>query len=347
MAKRKRPATTSSSQPPWIWLVAGLIIIAVALFTVFNITGNGATDPESISQDTSTTTTTTTTTTAATTVSVVATPSPTAEPATPVPPTLNPDTDPEPTSIPIPSPSTTTVSEQIPVFSYNVVNSYPHDAGAFTQGLVYQDEIFYEGTGLHGQSSLRKVDPETGQVLEILDLAGEYFGEGIAIFDDKIYQLTWQSRVGFVYDKNSFELLQEFSYPTEGWGLTHDGQRLIMSDGTDTLYFLDPITLERVGQVAVQAQGQPVVRLNELEYINGEVYANIWQTDRIARIDPATGEVTAWIDLSGLLPPEDRTQPVDVLNGIAYQPDTDRLFVTGKLWPKLFEIELVPAGQEN
>jgi glutaminyl-peptide cyclotransferase len=170
------------------------------------------------------------------------------------------------------------------------------------------------------------------------------FGEGIAIYGDRIIQLTWQSHIGLVYDKTSFELLRTFSYPTEGWGLTHDGARLIMSDGTATLHFLDPETFVEVGQVEVYDVDGPVVRLNELEYIGGEIYANIWQTDRIVRIDPQTGQVLGWVDLSGLLSPEDRQQPVDVLNGIAYDPASDRLFVTGKLWPKLFEIELVAAG---
>ncbi|MFL5803187.1 MAG: glutaminyl-peptide cyclotransferase, partial [Roseiflexaceae bacterium] len=173
-------------------------------------------------------------------------------------------------------------------------------------------------------------------------ISDTYFGEGITIFGDKILQLTWQSQVGFVYDKASFEQIGEFHYSTEGWGLTHDGTRLIMSDGTATLHFLDPQTLQETGTLDVYDNNGPVVRLNELEYINGEVYANIWQTDRIARISPQTGQVLGWINLTGLLGPEDRQQPVDVLNGIAYDAAGDRLFVTGKLWPKLFEIKLIP-----
>ena len=251
-------------------------------------------------------------------------------------------TDPPPT--PTATSLATSALPDLPVDTFQIVATYPHDPDAFTQGLVWQDGIFYEGTGLRGRSSLRKVDPASGAVTQEIDLADQYFGEGITIFGDKLYQLTWQEDTGFIYDKDSFELLDTWTYPGEGWGLTTDGERLIMSDGTNELRFLDPETLDELGRVAVtDQQGNPVVRLNELEYVNGEVLANIWQTDWIARIDPATGQVTGWIDLSGLLPAEDRTQPVDVLNGIAYDPDTDRLFVTGKLWPKLFEIDLVPV----
>jgi glutamine cyclotransferase len=243
------------------------------------------------------------------------------------------------------SPPALSTAQSAPVYTYRIINSYPHDPEAFTQGLVIADGVLYEGTGLKGRSTLRRVDLVTGAILQSRDLATWFFGEGIAVYGDKIYQLTWQSNVGFVYDKNSFELLQQFQYPTEGWGLTHDGERLIMSDGTATLHFLDPETLTETGQVQVQYLGQPVVRLNELEYILGEVWANVWQTDNIARINPQTGQVVGWIDLSGLLRPEDMTQPVDVLNGIAYDAQTDRLFVTGKWWPKLFEIELVAQDQ--
>jgi glutamine cyclotransferase len=235
----------------------------------------------------------------------------------------------------------------VPVYTYQVVNIYPHDRGAFTQGLVCEGGLLYEGTGLRGQSTLRLVELETGNVLKLRRLPVHLFGEGVAVLGDKIYQLTWQAQVGFVYDKDSFELLQEFSYPTEGWGLTHNGQRLIMSDGTSTLHFLDPETLQETGQVQVYDDSGPVVRLNELEYVQGEIYANIWKTDRIARIDPQTGQVTGWINLAGLLSPEDRSLPVDVLNGIAYDPQHDRLFVTGKLWPKLFEIKLVPETMSS
>lgn len=231
-------------------------------------------------------------------------------------------------------------SDIIPVYSYNIVNTYPHDPDAFTQGLVFEDGVLYEGTGLYEESSLRRVDLETGDILQIRELSDQFFGEGITIYGDEIIQLTWKSRTGFVYDRNSFELLQEFNYPTEGWGITYDGTRLIMSDGTATLHFLDPETFEEIGQVEVFDNDGPVTRLNELEYVQGEIYANVWQTDWVARVAPETGRVVGWIDLGGLLSAEDRSQPVDVLNGIAYDAPTDRLFVTGKLWPKLFEIEL-------
>jgi glutamine cyclotransferase len=236
-------------------------------------------------------------------------------------------------------------SDDIPVYTYNIVNAYPHDPGAFTQGLVFENGVLYEGTGLLGHSTLRRVELETGDILQIRELSDQFFGEGITIYGDKIIQLTWQSHIGFVYDKNSFELLQEFNYSTEGWGITHDGARLIMSDGTSTLHLLDPQTFDEVDQLNVTDSSGPVTRLNELEYVQGEIYANVWQTDRIARISPETGRVVGWIDLEGLLTAEDLSEPVDVLNGIAYDADTARLFVTGKLWPKLFEIELISPDQ--
>jgi glutamine cyclotransferase len=268
-----------------------------------------------------------------------------------------------PTLTPIPTPAAA-----IPVYTYTVVNTYPHDPEAFTQGLIWADGLLYEGTGLRGRSSLRKVALETGEVVQLYELPPQYFGEGITIFGDRIYQLTWQSRVGFVYGKDTFALLQEFQYPTEGWGLTHDGGRLIMSDGTATLYYLNPETLAGIGQLEVKVgtdsltrfsppdrcfpfgrrnvvsvYGEPAIGLNELEYIQGEIYGNIWQSNCIARIDARTGQVSGWIELGGLLGLEDYSQPVDVLNGIAYDADDDRLFVTGKLWPKLFEIEILPV----
>jgi len=233
--------------------------------------------------------------------------------------------------------------EDPPTYGYRVVLEYPHDPNAFTQGLVYDPEegILYEGTGIWGESSLRKVELATGRVLKVRRLPPQYFGEGIAVWDDRIVQLTWQSRTGFVYTK-TFELLRQFHYETEGWGLTYDGRRLIMSDGSETLYFLDPETLQEIGSIDVQDRGAPVKLLNELEFINGLIWANVWQTDRIAVIDVETGRVGAWLDLSGILKPEERTGREDVLNGIAYDAQNDRLFVTGKLWPKLFEIELIP-----
>ena len=237
-----------------------------------------------------------------------------------------------------------TSSGVIPVYTYNVLNTYPHDRNAFTQGLVFENGVLYEGTGRFGHSALRRVELETGDILQIYDLPARFFGEGITVYENKIIQLTWRSNVGFVYDKNSFELLQEFNYSTEGWGITHDGKRLIMSDGTSTLHFLDSQTFEEINQLGVFDNDGPVTRLNELEYVQGEIYANVWQTDRIARIAPGTGQVIGWIKLGGLLSPEDRSEPVDVLNGIAYDAENGRLFVTGKLWPRLFEIELISPG---
>jgi glutamine cyclotransferase len=243
---------------------------------------------------------------------------------------------------PTPTVSPTSSSpDYISVYTYRVVSAYPHDPQAFTQGLVFDDGVLYEGTGRYGHSSLRKVNLETGVVLLIHELPAQFFGEGVTVYEDRISQLTERSNVGYVYDKESFNLLQEFNYPTEGWGITHDGAHLIMSDGTSTLHFLDPETYEEVHRVEVLDRGSPVTRLNELEYVQGIIYANVWLTDRIAMIAPSSGQVVGWIDLEGLLGEEDRTQRVDVLNGIAYDAEGDRLFVTGKWWPKLFEIELI------
>lgn len=242
----------------------------------------------------------------------------------------------------VPEPTATTEPPAVPpVQGYRVIASYPHDPQAFTQGLIYENGQLFEGTGLNGRSSLRRVELTTGNVLQSVALADQYFGEGIVALGDKIYQLTWQNRLGFIYDKTTFEQIGQFSYATEGWGLTTDGSHLILSDGTSTIYFLDPTSFEVVKQIVVDnPTGGPISQINELEYINGEIYANIWQTDKIVRIDPNSGRVLGWIDLTGLLAPEDRNG-VDVLNGIAYDPENQRLFVTGKLWPKLFEIELV------
>ena len=235
-------------------------------------------------------------------------------------------------------------SNVIPVYSYKVVNTYPHDRSAFTEGLVFENGVLYEGTGLRGYSNLRRVKLETGEILQIYELLPQFFGEGVTIYGDKIIQLTWQSNIGFVYDKYSFKLLQEFNYPDEGWGITHDGKHLIVSDGTSTLHFLNPETFEEISQIEVSANDTPVTKINELEYIQGEIYANIWLTELIARIDPLTGQVIGWIDLKGILSPEDDSETVDVLNGIAHDPKNSRLFVTGKFWPKLFEIELIGQG---
>ncbi|HEX6386343.1 MAG TPA: glutaminyl-peptide cyclotransferase [Anaerolineae bacterium] len=238
--------------------------------------------------------------------------------------------------------ATPTPPADIPVYGYRITHIYPHDSDAFTQGLVYDDGVLYEGTGRNGESTLRRVDLETGEVLQLRELPAAYFGEGIALYDNEIVQLTWQSNVGFVYNRSTFEVLRQFTYATEGWGLTHNGRCLIMSDGTDIIYFRDPETFAEIGRLHVYDNNGPVTQLNELEYVQGEIYANVWQTDRIARILPDTGQVIGWIDLTGLLEQVAVTAPVDVLNGIAYDAQGHRLFVTGKLWPALFEIELVP-----
>ncbi|NLE77786.1 MAG: glutaminyl-peptide cyclotransferase [Chloroflexi bacterium] len=226
-----------------------------------------------------------------------------------------------------------------PTYTFEVLRVFPHDPGAFTQGLVYASGVLYEGTGLWGQSTLRKVALESGAVLQQHRLPDECFGEGITLWGDQIIQLTWQSQRGFVYDRESFAPLREFTYPSEGWGLTHDGQHLIMSDGSATLRYWDPETFAEVRQVQVHDGQRPVERLNELEYVNGEILANVWLTDRIARISPTDGRVMGWIDLSGLLS-QGGERNADVLNGIAYDAQGDRLFVTGKLWPKLFQIRV-------
>ncbi|NLZ44530.1 MAG: glutaminyl-peptide cyclotransferase [Clostridia bacterium] len=233
-------------------------------------------------------------------------------------------------------------------YTYVVINQFPHDPQAFTQGFLYSNGYFYEGTGLYGRSSLRKVKLETGEVIKERELTENLFGEGIALYKNKIIQLTWRENLGLVYDRESFAVLEVFSYPTEGWGLAYDGKHLIMSDGSSTLTFLDPETFAPVRRIQVTSSRGPVENLNELEYIKGEIYANVWLTDYIVRIDPQTGRVTGWIDLSSLLPRETVRGVVDVLNGIAYDHEQDRLFVTGKLWPFIFEIRLVPvdAGKD-
>jgi glutamine cyclotransferase len=224
-----------------------------------------------------------------------------------------------------------------------VVRSLPHDPDAFTQGLVFHGGRLFESTGLNGRSSLRKVDVSTGRVLQQRALPAEIFAEGLARFDGRLFQLSWQNGKGFVWDAETFEPVREWRYTGEGWGLTHDGTHLIQSDGTATLRFLDPRTLETVRTLEVRSEGRLVTRLNELEWVEGELLANVWMTDRIAVIDPTTGNVTAWIDLVGLLPASERRPETDVLNGIAYDAANGRLYVTGKLWPRLFEVRRVPA----
>ena len=223
---------------------------------------------------------------------------------------------------------------------YEIVHTYPHDRGAFTQGLLYLDGVLYESTGLNGHSSLRKVELETGKVLQKLDVPPQFFAEGLAALDGKLYQLTWQDKRAFVYDLKTFQLVTEFPYPYEGWGLTTDGHQLILSDGTDQIRFINPANFKVVRTIFVRENGLAVANLNELEYIKGEIFANVWQTDDIVRINPDSGEVTGRINFAGLLKPEDRDSTTDVLNGIAYDAVGDRLFITGKCWPKLFEIKL-------
>ena len=231
-----------------------------------------------------------------------------------------------------------------PVYGYEVVRTYPHDSHAFTEGLFLRDGFLYESTGLEGASSIRKIVLETGSVENERSISSQYFGEGIIDWKDKLVQLTWKTQIGFVYGIDDFETRGEFAYPGEGWALTRDDKRLIMSDGSSRLRFLDPETLKETGGITVTDEGRPVDQLNELEWVKGEIYANIWQSDRIARIDPVTGHVKGWIDLTGLLPVADR-EGADVLNGIAYDAKADRLIVTGKLWPRLYEIRLVRKPQ--
>jgi glutaminyl-peptide cyclotransferase len=227
--------------------------------------------------------------------------------------------------------------------TYKIIHAYPHDPRAYTQGLIYLDGHLYESTGLNGRSSLRMVDLETGRVQQEIPIPGRYFAEGLTNWGSTLIQLTWLSHTAFVYDRFSFRLLRTLHYKGEGWGLTQDGIHLILSDGSATLRFLNPETFHVVRSIVVKDAGAPVTQLNELEYVRGEIYANVWHTDRIARIDPASGRVVGWIDLSGLLAANQHPDPEAVLNGIAWDAAHHRLFVTGKLWPKLFEIKVVPA----
>lgn len=231
------------------------------------------------------------------------------------------------------------VSSSIPIYSYSIVKEYPHDPGAFTQGLVYDNGLLYEGTGLYGNSSLRRVELETGRILDLVTLPYWLFGEGLTIWGNKLIQLTWQSELGLVYDKSNMSRIGDFVYQTEGWGITSDERRLIMSDGTDTLHFLDPDSFKEIGQLKVQADGTPLFGLNELEYVNGSIYANVWKTRKIAIISPQTGEVRAWIDLEGITDKKN-WKNIDVMNGIAYDTEDNRLFVTGKFWPEIFQISV-------
>ena len=226
--------------------------------------------------------------------------------------------------------------------------SYPHDSEASTQGLVIDNGVLYEGTGSYGKSSLRRVDLQSGEVLQLHKLPSQFFGEGVTVFGNRIIQLTWKAGVGFVYEKSSFKQVQVFKYPGEGWGITHDGKNLIMSDGSATLRFLNPETFEETRRINVADASGPVALLNELEYVNGTIYANVWKTDRIALIDPETGKVTGWLDLTGILPQGSQNKKqTGVLNGIAYDADNEALYITGKLWPMLFRIETYKKRTED
>jgi glutamine cyclotransferase len=226
-------------------------------------------------------------------------------------------------------------------YSYSVIKTYPHDTSAYTEGLVYVNGQLYESTGEYGTSSLRRVDLDSGRVLQLYNLPSEYYAEGLTIIDNKLIQLTWLEHIGFVYDANTFALIANFSVSTQGWGLTYDGTSLILSDGSSTLYYLNPQTYQVTHQVEVKEGNQSISNINELEYINGDVYANIWMTNKIAIINPQTGQVKGWIDLAGLY---QSTEFNSVLNGIAYDQQNGRLFVTGKNWPNLYEITIKPAN---
>jgi glutaminyl-peptide cyclotransferase len=230
----------------------------------------------------------------------------------------------------------------LPEYTFVLVRVFPHDTAAYTQGFAYRDGYLYEGTGRNGRSSLRKVRLETGEVIQQVDLEPEFFGEGITLVKDKVLQLTWKSGVGFVYDLNSFHLLRKFSYPGEGWGLATNGREIFMSDGTSEIRVLDTETLQEKRRLKVREGLTPVDQLNELEFVEGQIFANVWHSNRIARISPQTGDVVGWIDLTGILSPVYRLDSEAVLNGIAYDPTQKRLFVTGKLWPNVYEIRLAP-----
>jgi glutamine cyclotransferase len=234
----------------------------------------------------------------------------------------------------------------IPIYDFEIVHTYPHDTSAFTEGLFYLNGFLYESTGLEQHSSIRKVRIETGEVVQKIDIPAQYFGEGIVNWRSHLISLTWKSQIGFVFDLNTFKLQRQFKYPGEGWALTRNDKQIIMSDGTSELRFLNPDTLAETSRIQVSIEGKPLMNVNELEWVKGEIYANVWQTNWIARIDPSSGKVVGLINLSGLLNQSDVVKgQTDVLNGIAYDAKQDRLFVTGKNWPKLFEIRLHKAGE--
>jgi glutamine cyclotransferase len=242
---------------------------------------------------------------------------------------------------PIPNlPTNSGESQSAQKASYEVVGTYPHDPEAFLQGLVWHDGGFYESTGLYGESTLRRVEFPSGRVLKKISLPADLFGEGLALVENHLVQITWQTHRGFVYDRETFRLIREFTYDTEGWGITYDGKNLIMSDGSSALTYLDPQTYQPVKKLNVTMNGRPVLELNELEFIEGEIWSNVWQTDMILRIDPSTGKVTSYLDMRGVLPREFRTGHEDVLNGIAYDAEHKRIFISGKKWPRIIEIKL-------
>jgi glutamine cyclotransferase len=228
-----------------------------------------------------------------------------------------------------------------PVFGYKVVAIFPHSTESYTEGFFYRDGLFYEGTGLKGHSKVMAIQPQTGKVIQKLAIPPQYFGEGIVDWGPNLYQWTWQSNVGFIYDRFSLRLVKRFSYTGEGWGMTHDKTAIITSDGSDTLRFRDPATFIETRQIVVKDGATPIKDLNELEYIKGEIYSNVWHSDRIARISPRDGHVIGWVDLTGILPADQRLNDDSVLNGIAYDAQHDRVFVTGKQWPSIFEIKIV------
>lgn len=243
-----------------------------------------------------------------------------------------------------PAPAATAAAPAVPVYSYQVVNTYPHDKAAFTQGLQFVDGVMYESTGMEGASWIRRYDLATGAVQAEHKIDQQYFGEGSVVLSDKIVSITWKNQKGFIFDRATLAPKGEFAYQGEGWGLTTDGQKVYMSDGTSQIRVLDPATLQETSRIDVTMNGRPVAQLNELEFIKGEIWANVFEADRIVRIDPATGKVNSVVYLANLLSPQDR-RGVDVLNGIAYDAAGDRIFVTGKYWPKIFEIKLVePSG---
>jgi len=233
----------------------------------------------------------------------------------------------------------------VPVYGYKVVATYPHSTENYTEGFFYWNGLFYEGTGMQGHSSLLAIDPQTGKAQQRHDLPAQYFGEGIVDWGANVYEWTWTTHVGFVLDRFSFQVVRQFSYTGEGWGMTRDAKQIITSDGSATLRFRDPATFKETRHVVVKDGGVAVTELNELEYVKGELYANVWHSNRIARISPKDGRVLGWIDLSGLLPASEMVNAESVLNGIAYDEQHDRLFVTGKQWPAVFEIKLVAEGR--